>query len=440
MKTFFSLLVLIWSGGAWLHAGDTLRITAEPDQSCLLAGSDTEVVVKIDLTAAANPRHKRSPLNIAVVLDRSGSMAGAKIEKARQAASMLVDQLAPGDIFSLVAFDSTVEVIVPAQPIEDRDGIKERIGRIRPRNNTAIYAGVEAGAKELRRFFSNKRINRILLLSDGLANVGPSSPQALRGLGEHLAGDGISVSTIGVGDDYNEDLMSALAEASDANYYYVKDTEKLPQIFARELGSLLSVAAREIRIEVVCPKGVRPLGFLGRPEKFEDQRAIVRLDSLAAGQNRSILLRCRPSATHSGSAAELARVKIHYTDELADGRESSAAETVNISFTDNPTRAKSSQNAGVIAQRELMLNATRTDEAIAQADAGNYKEAARRLSDQAAKLDSVYAVAPMAQQPQIRQEAQRLREISEQISQGNYGAGSRKNLQEQSWNARNSKQ
>src|SRR5207244_1013777 len=84
-----------------------------------------------------------------------------------------------------------------------------------------------------------------------------------------------SVSTIGVGDDYNEDLMAGLAEASDANYYYVKDAEKLPEIFAKELGSLLTVAAREIRLEVTCPADVHPLGFIGRSEQFEGGPAVV---------------------------------------------------------------------------------------------------------------------------------------------------------------------
>src|SRR5258706_4714233 len=183
MKKVFLLLGLAWSCAATLSAGETIKFKAEPDQKYFPTGSSHEVVIRIDLTASPSARHKRMPLNIAVVLDRSGSMAGAKIERARQAAMMLVDQLAAGDIFSLVAFDLTAEVIIPAQVIEDKESIKSRIARIQPRSSTAIYAGVEAGAKELRKYFASKKINRVLLLSDGLANVGPSSPHALRMLG-----------------------------------------------------------------------------------------------------------------------------------------------------------------------------------------------------------------------------------------------------------------
>src|SRR5258706_13875969 len=120
MKKVFLLLGLAWSCAATLSAGETIKFKAEPDQKYFLAGSSHDVVIRIDLTASPNARHKRMPLNIAVVLDRSGSMAAAKIEKSRQAAMMLVDQLAAGDIFSLVAFDSTTEVIIPAPRIGDK--------------------------------------------------------------------------------------------------------------------------------------------------------------------------------------------------------------------------------------------------------------------------------------------------------------------------------
>src|SRR5258708_38996923 len=114
-------------------------------------------------------------------------------------------------------------------------------------------------------------------IAEGCANFGPSTPIELRRLCQNLSEEGIAVTTIGVGDDYNEDLMAGLAEASDANYYYVKDTEKLPEIFAKELGEMLAVAARDVRIEIICPEGVKPLGFIGRNEKFDRQKAALNL-------------------------------------------------------------------------------------------------------------------------------------------------------------------
>jgi Ca-activated chloride channel family protein len=124
-----------------------------------------------------------------------------------------------------------VDVLFPSQHVVDRETLKAQVQRIEPGGSTALYAGVESGGKQLLNNIESRteRINRVILLSDGLANVGPSSTSALKGLGRSLSRQGVSVTTIGVGEDYNEDLMSGLAEGSDANYYYVQDAEKLPE-------------------------------------------------------------------------------------------------------------------------------------------------------------------------------------------------------------------
>jgi Ca-activated chloride channel family protein len=417
-------------------AGDTLRLKLEPERGFLLAGSPQEVVVKIDLTAAGHKNKvKRTPLNLAVVLDRSGSMTGAKIEKARQAAMGLVDQLAPGDLFSLIAYSDFAEVLVPAQELEDKEAVKSRISRIRPGGSTALYAGVELGATQIQRHLSSRKINRVILLSDGLANVGPSSTQELRQLGHALCERGISVSTIGVGDDYNEDLMAGLAEASDANYYYVKDTERLPGIFAKELGELVTVAAREVRIEIICPKGVRPIGLIGRPEVFSGQKASVQLSQLALEQNRYLFLRCLVNEPQP----EIAAVTVRYTDELNGGTEQSLSERARVRFTEDESVAAKSERAEIVAQKELLLTAVAKDAALADADAGRYKQAALTLNRQAIALDRQYQNAPASVQSQLRQEAENLRLRANQLGQNEYDAGTRKAMQSESWNVRNSK-
>ena len=439
MKKILLIALLAGAFAGNSPARETVKILTETDQGCFPVGSPQEVVVKIDLTAAPDTKVKRTPLNLAVVIDRSGSMEGPKIEKARQAAAMIVDRLAPDDVFSLVAFDTSVDVLVPAQHVENKEAIKRQIARIRPNGTTALYAGVESGARQLQEYFSAKRINRILLLSDGIANVGPSSTGELRNLGRRLAAHGISVSTIGVGDDYNEDLMSGLAEASDANYYYVRDVETLPRIFAKELGSMMNVAARRIRIEVICPDGVYPLGFIGRSESFENQRCAVELDNLTAGQNRYLLLRCRAGEKNRIAAREIARVKVSYLDEFDNSRECSFAENVHVAFDPDIAVVKSSVNSTVVAQRELMFNALKIDEALAAADAGQLGNASKTLNSQAAWLDSQVQYAPAALKSEMNAEVQTLRSRAQQFGQGQYDSDSRKSLQNNSWNYRNSK-
>jgi len=436
MKKIVFAFGLVTGLAANLVAGETLRLKLEPDREFLLSGSPQEVVVKIDLTAAGHQKRlKRTPLNLAVVLDRSGSMTGAKLEKARQAAMGLVDQLAPGDFFSLIAYSDRAEVLVPAQELEDKEAIKSRISRIRPGGSTALHAGVQLGATQIQRHLSSRRINRVILLSDGLANVGPSSPRDLRQLGHALSERGISVTTIGVGDDYNEDLMAGLAEASDANYYYVKDTERLPEIFARELGELVTVAAREVRIEIICPNGVKPIGLIGRPEVFTGQKGLILLSQLALAQNRYLFLRCLVNEPQP----EIAAVTIRYTDELNGGTEQSLSERARVRFTKDETVAANSQRAEIVAQKELLLTAVAKDAALTDADAGRYQQAAQTLNRQAIALDRQYQNAPASVQPQLRQEAANLRLRADQLEQNQYDSGTRKAMQSESWTVRNAK-
>ncbi|MGA2246332.1 MAG: VWA domain-containing protein [Verrucomicrobiota bacterium] len=436
MKLNLLALGLATVFSANLLAGETLNLKLVPERDRWLRNSSDEVVVKIDLSAIADRKKtRRTPLNLAVVLDRSGSMAGAKIEKARQAARQLVDHLRPDDVFSFVIFSDVAQVVIPAQHVEDKDSLKEKIESVEAGGSTALYAGVRLGADQLDEFLSSKRINRVILLSDGLANVGPSTPRDLRRLGGQLAERGISVTTMGVGDDYNEDLMAGLAEASDANYYYVQDTEKLPEIFAKELGELLTVAVRDVRIEIVCPDGVTPLGFIGRGDKFENQKAVVKLSQFTPGQDRYLFLRCRVK----GEQPEVARVNVSYTDEFDGGSVQTAAGTVKISYTDDPAAAEQSLNRAVYAEKELRLTAVAKDEALEQADAGNYKVAARILTAQNAALNAASAVAPAGVQGQLRAETNYLQNFSDQLNDGSYSGAVRKVMQSQSYNERNSK-
>ena len=273
---------------------ETVRLRAKVDRPLLYrGGGEQEVIIQIDLEGVAHRKLKRAPLNLSVVIDRSGSMTGRKLEQAKQAAEMLVDQLRAEDVVSLVMYDSEVDVLAPAgRAGNDRSEIKRVIRNIQAGGSTALYAGVETGGRQLQEFLQHNRINRVLLLSDGIANVGPLSNREIAGLGHKLAERGISVSTVGLGDDYNEDLMTALAEASDANYYYVADVEESPKVFERELDELQSIVARRLILEIEFPEGVKPRHFLGRPETISGQKGRIEFNTLAGSQNREVLVAC----------------------------------------------------------------------------------------------------------------------------------------------------
>jgi Ca-activated chloride channel family protein len=419
----------------------TLNLQLDPDRRLVPAGKEQEVVVKIDVNSETGARPNRLPLNIAVVIDHSGSMAGAKIEKTKQAAMQLIDQLTNQDNLALVEFDDRVEVLFSSQHVVDREALKAQVQRIEPGGSTALYAGVEAGGKQLLNIDSRtERINRVILLSDGLANVGPSSTAALKGLGRSLSRQGVSVTTIGVGDDYNEDLMAGLAEASDANYYYVQDAEKLPEIFAKELGGLQTVTARNVQVMITCADGVEPIDVIGRPEKFADRKTVVEFGPFASGQKRYLFLRCRVKARDAVTQMDLASVKVTYRDEINGSEEASIEQNVRIGVTTNEQEVADGINQTIAAERELQLNALAKDQAMAAADAGNNRDAAKSLRANAQKLEAVAAGAPTPVRQNLESQAQEQRARADEIDNGGMSKSLRKTIQSESYNRKNGKE
>ena len=179
-----------------------VKCTIETDRAILPAGGTQNVVIKITLEAPPPPSNiKRPPVNLSIVLDRSGSMSGSKIEKAKDAAIEALKRLGSQDIFSLVVYDHVVETIIPAQLAVNTESMIRKIKSISTGGSTALFGGVSQGAAEIRKYLEGQYVHRIILLSDGLANVGPSTPADLGRLGAALIKENISVTTIGVGTD-----------------------------------------------------------------------------------------------------------------------------------------------------------------------------------------------------------------------------------------------
>jgi len=401
---------------------------------------EKRVVIKIELEGRTEKQLKRTPLNLAVVLDCSGSMSGAKLEKAKQAASLLVDQLDAEDIFSLVVYDTGAQVLLPAAPVgERRSEIRSVISRLDTGGSTALYAGVELGGRELDEFFARERINRVLLLSDGIANIGPSSNEEIARLGSRLAKLGRSVTTIGLGDDYNETLMIALAEASDANNYYVADVETLPDVFAKELGELKQIVAREIVIKIQCPEGVRPIRFLGRPGSLSSQEESVAFAAISSDQTRELYLECLVEPAAVGKVTEIATLALQYRsgDGAAEIKES--RKTVVIGYTADQSLARKSEDHAIIAESAIWANAEDTERSLSLADQGDYAASRAKVFEQIGKLNMVAPAAPAAQQAIIAEEVEMLKQTLQELEGDQLSKAQRKAVSNNSFGTRNSK-
>ena len=266
-KKLISVIVLIavlsfCSANTLAHTKDSLSLDVEMDKSILPAETTHKAYICVSLTGLGYEGGcQRAPVNIAVVIDKSGSMSGEKIARAKEAAIAAIDRLKPSDIVSVVTYDNEVRVVVPATKACEKHDIFKKIRDIRAGGSTALYAGVAKGAREIRKFVDENRVNRLILLSDGLANVGPQTPHELGRLGTELIRDGISVSTIGLGLGYNEDLMTQLAYKSDGCHYFVENSRDLCRIFDEEFGKVTAAVAQHIKIEIRCEPGIRRAYF-----------------------------------------------------------------------------------------------------------------------------------------------------------------------------------
>jgi Ca-activated chloride channel family protein len=359
--------------------------------------------------------HRRAPVNVALVLDKSGSMGGRKIAEARQAAILAVQRLQADDIVSVVVYDSVVRVIVPATKARDKSAIIRAIRQVQASGSTALFAGVSKGAAELRKFSERERINRIVLLSDGLANIGPSSPGELAALGATLAKEGFAVTTIGLGLGYNEDLMAGLAAASDGNHAFAESAADLARIFNLEFGDLFAVSAKEVRIEIHCADGVRPIRVLGRNALIQGQRITSRLGYLNGSQEKYLLLEVEVPALSHGTSRGIADVVATYRSAAGEPGTSTAA--AGATANANAAEVATSADRSVMVSVTEMLANEQNKLAVRLRDKGRAAAAREVMLKNASFLRRR---AKTLNSPKLRKMKNRVDEDSNEMEKGNW--------------------
>jgi Ca-activated chloride channel family protein len=367
-------------------ASPRVELGADLARPLLVTGAPVTTHLKVGLTGLPSRGH-RTPANVAIVLDRSGSMQGEKIEHARRAAVAAVDRLTAEDIVAVLAYDHEVTVLVPATRLTDRAAVRNAIMALQPGGYTALFAGVSHAAAEVRKFLDDRHVNRIVLLSDGLANVGPDSPAELGSLGSALKQEGISVTSIGLGLGYNEDLMSQLAWRSDGNHAFVEHPRDLARVFDHELGDVLSVVAQNVTIRIDCPPGVRPVRVLGREAEVRGQTVLVTVNQLYAEQEKYALVELEIAAAGAGETRAVADVQVDYAD-MATGAIDQLRETVTVAFTDDHALASGRENRDVMIAVVEQVSTEQSMLAVALRDQGRISEAQQVLLDNAAFVAS----------------------------------------------------
>ena len=370
-----SLLVLAASLGASSALGSQVQLNVSMANPTLLAEKKQTTFIKIGLTGfKMKSSAQRAPVNVSIVLDKSGSMSGNKIAKAKEAAIAAIRRLGKRDIVSIVVYDSTVQVVVPATKLTDKESVIAKIRQISSGGSTALFAGVSKGAAEIRKFLDKNRVNRMILLSDGRANVGPQSPSELGDLGASLMKEGISVTTMGLGLDYNEDLMTRLAQKSSGNHLFIENANDLVALFNHEFDDVLSVVAQEVVIDMRLAKGIRPIRTMNVDSEINGQQVIVKLNQLYSEQEKYALLEIEVPPGKVGQSRAIAEVKVSYAN-MQTKTTDRLSSSIRVAFTDSKAEVEKLANVKVKIACVLQIANKRNELATALRDKGDIEGA-----------------------------------------------------------------
>jgi len=378
------------SGGA-VDVGNGLRFAVRP-QSCAILRGGVETHLAVEVGAAAVEDHEREPVALALVVDRSRSMNGAPLADAKAAALHALDALDAHDAFSLVTYSTNAELILPLGPATEEHKARARaaIAAMEASGATNIYDALRTGAAALDAGCvgcATDHVSRIVLISDGDPNEGEVyDREGLAAVAASIAQGGTSLTTIGVGLEFDERIMTEMAIAGRGNYYFVERTGDLASIFERELGSLGETVAVGARVELTPAPGVEIVEAYGYRLERGAGGVVVPVADLRAGETRKVVVRVRVQSDAAG-ARELVAASLHWRPTGAH-QERIARTTVAVNVTDDVAAAGRSRVAEAERQVQEARMARALDEATEAYVRGDVARADAIVTQQAAEASA----------------------------------------------------
>jgi Ca-activated chloride channel homolog len=417
---------------------EPVNATVRMEHSLLAVEMEQTVHAMLDLEAPAAPPSARAPLDVALVIDRSGSMAGAKLDVVKQSAAYLVRRMGGDDRLALVTYDDEVQLITSLAGPE-KDEVLELIEGITSGGGTNLSGGWLKGVEALLAAPSRPGddgdalgptpIRRVLLLTDGQANVGIMDADTLVCMAGNAATDGITTTTIGFGEDFDEDLLTGIAVAGRGNAHYVADPDRTPGVFADEFDGLVSLVAQNVAVEIHPSDDVATVGVMNGYAQVSVPGGVqVQLGDAYAEERRRVVFELTVPALQEIGVTQVAEVVVRW---IALG-EQIAAHSRRIPLVVNAVTADEARAAEAdpeVVEEVLVLKAARAQrEAIQRADAGDFEGARSLLAGTADELRQSASLSGAARSAELLTQAEDLESSSASMTRPDYDSRARKLL------------
>jgi Ca-activated chloride channel family protein len=366
--------------------GHQVTIEARWEKPVIAAdGGEATLLVRVVAPEQAE-KARRAPLDIAFVLDRSGSMRGGKLELAKEGVSLAVSRLRDADRMALVVYDDEVDAIQPLAAATPRVKASLRLALhgVDPGGSTYLSGGWITGCQELAEAPAiagdgrQSRVRRVILLTDGLANVGMVDPRELAQHAGQLRQRGIATTTLGVGQDFDEGLLSAMAEAGGGNFQYAPDAGALRTFFSRELQELFNVAASGFAVTLTLPPDIDAELVSAFPAEASGATLDVALGDLVCGDAIDLVFTLRSGQGVVGSLLPVGVTAV-WTDPRADARHEIAAELPSLRRVDQAELNAVPADALVVERAALQRAAAERRAGLELDRAGRFAESRQRM-------------------------------------------------------------
>ena len=383
--SLFVLLVFVVGGGYLIafptipNPGysntDTVTWDVRLNNPFIMQGSDGEILLNLLVKGQEVKSVKRAPLNLVLVIDRSGSMnERGKIEYAKAAAKRIISRLNSHDRLAIVAYSTDVQLVYPIGFLKDKETAISVVDSLYPSNSTNLSAGLTTGIAQLKAIKRDGYINRVILLSDGLANVGITDVERLGNIASQAAENSIHITTMGLGINYDEDIMMNIAEYGAGNYYFIESPTQLAGIFEKEFGQITASIAKDSKIYLSLAPGVHLKDVYGYSYKKKNGKYEVNLGDLYSGQRPDIVIKL-DAPTKKPGRHELAKASLVFTDILKNNQTVYFEQDLSYEITRDKNRVDNNEDRDVSARGISVYAAGELHTASTEYEKGNRADA-----------------------------------------------------------------